>query len=440
MNKLYTIILLLIGNLLYGQNWEVLKDNLSPINELPEEFDSLYRQPLSTLGWEDGVHISDDGLNLYCTYLPVDFLSFLLNGSLPNNFSASYSRGAPTLGMDLTTNPINASEWLHSDILYAYRASVSDSFKTWKLSDMARPFYSEGAPSPVFVSNNNEVEFMLFTSNDNSTNNTDIWIINNTALNPSGIGAPLPFPVNTSGNEDNPHQVRLDKSSLILFFDSDNRPGGIGDADIWYSLSFDNGMTWSNPNNVSTVNTPAKEHQPFLFHDLQSNKWFLYYSGPNKDGKLAVFRVEQTIVNNWNSWGSPELVISAGNTAGIGEPSLTRNGDISFVVVYEDQEMNSIYNHYDADPWFLRKKSISTGVEQPFVEHRIIIYPNPASEKIYINSKKDLLQVNIYDYKGEIIPISKNPVIDIHHLLKGVYFLEVQFATGEGERVKFIKQ
>jgi len=169
----------------YGQNWTLIKDTTSPIIEIPLEFDSIYRQPLSTLGWEDGLHISDDGLSLYCTYLPIDFLSFVLNGDLPNNFTTSYLRGAPTFGMDLISNPIGSFEWLHSDILYAYRSSVLDSFNSWTLSNMARNFYSEGAPTPTFVANTNTIEFMLFTSNDNAINNSDIWILRSIIDNPN---------------------------------------------------------------------------------------------------------------------------------------------------------------------------------------------------------------------------------------------------------------
>lgn len=363
MKKIILIItIIFFNNSSYGQNRTLIKDTISPLIEIPLEYDSIYRQEISTLGWEDGIHISGDGLNLYCTYVPIDLLSFVLNGDLPNNFSASYLRGAPTFEMDLISNPINASEWLHSDILYTHRNTVMESFNLWTLSGMARNFYSEGAPSPSFVNNTKLVEFMMFTSNDNTTNNTDIWVINNTSENPSGIGVPMPSPINTLNNEDNPHLVRLNSNNLILFFDSDNLPGGLGDIDIWLSESSNNGTTWSTPSNVNTINTIDKEHQPFLHKDLNTNKWFLYYSAFHTDGKLAIYRTQQMMINDWNSWGSAELVISAGNSAGIGEPTLTENGDISFVVIYVDPNMNSIYDHFDSDPWFLQKKNMTIGV------------------------------------------------------------------------------
>ncbi|HHG86564.1 MAG TPA: T9SS type A sorting domain-containing protein [Bacteroidetes bacterium] len=428
MAKLYLIILLLLGNVGYCQNWMLIKDTVSPLIAIPAEFDSIYPQPLATLGWEDGIHISGDGLHLYCTYLPIDFLSFVLNGGLPNNFSSTYLRGAPDFGMDLISNIIGATEWLHSDILYAHRAAVTDTFSTWTLSGMERSFYSEGAPAPVFTINKDSIEFMLFTSNDNTTNHSDIWMIHNTSANPSGIGSPMPFPVNTPQNEDNPHLVRLDNSNLVLMFDSDNLPGGLGNNDIWFAGSSDNGLTWSVPANVSSINTSNKEHQPFLYQDLNTNKWWLYYAAMHTDGKLAIFRAEQGQPNNWNSWGTPELVIGAGNAAGIGEPTLTENGDISFVVVYVDPNNNSIYNHFDSDPWFLRKTSSGmTGLEAE--KAAATIYPNPVSRTFRVKFNDfNMHSVSLYDRMAKRIfhtKVRSQELFDISNFPDGIYFIQI---------------
>ena len=59
--------------------------------------------------------------------------------------------------------------------------------------------------------------------------------------------------------------------------------------------------------------------------------------------------------NNWNSWWISELVVSVGNYAGIGEPTLTKNGDISFFLVYEDPNANSIYNHLPTRGFFKKE-------------------------------------------------------------------------------------
>lgn len=442
MRKITVIAATLFCNgILFAQNWSTIKANVSPVIEISNEYDSIYRQSLATTGWEDGVHVSDDGLNLYCTYAPIDLLSFAIKGGLPNNFSTTYMRNAPTFGMDLTTNPINAAEWLHSDVLFAHRNSVKDPFSTWQLSDMARTFYSEGAPTPVFKTNDAQtVEFMLFTSNDNANNNTDIWVIKNTLENPSGVGVPFSATINSIYTEDNPNLVRIDDKKLVLFFDSDNRPGGLGDIDIWFSESTDNGVSWSVPINVSSVNTTKKEHQPFLYQDLVSKKWFLYYSAVHTDGKLAIYRRPQTNANNWNSWGNPELVISAGNSAGIGEPTLTRNGDISFVVVYEDPAKNSDYDHFDSDPWFLRKKALTTGLEHHFDQSKISVFPNPMNNILIVESENVIQKLELYDNKGVLLITSQTKSIQTQDLAKGVFVLRIQLESGQIEYRKLMKQ
>ena len=65
----------------FSQDWNSIKEGAQPAIALTSEFDSVYRQPLAVMGWEDGLHISPDGLHLYCTYVPIDFLSFAINES-----------------------------------------------------------------------------------------------------------------------------------------------------------------------------------------------------------------------------------------------------------------------------------------------------------------------------------------------------------------------
>lgn len=423
-----------------AQDWATIKAESLPIIAIADEYEEPYQQPLSSMGWEDGVHISPDGSSLYCTYVPIDLLSFVLNGDLPNNFSASYLRDAPTYGMDLTSNPIGSDEWLHSDILYARKNQETGTFDNWVLSDMARDFYSEGAPNPLFSEDNSSVEFMLFTSNENETNNTDIRVIAGTSANPSGVGASLSTTINTDYNEDNPELKRIDENTLVLFFDSDNLPCGLGDNDIWYSVSQDNGETWSTPANVSSVNSSEKEHQPFLYQEQSSGDWYLYYAAYHSDGKLAIFRRSQLTIGDWDSWDSAELVIGAGTSAGVGEPTLTTDGSISFVVIYEDPEANSSYNHYDADAWFVEKKASETVTEVAEKESQITLYPNPAKDRLTIQSDQEILQVGIYNHVGQIVSQVKDREVDVLGLASGLYTLRIELSDHRVISRKFLKE
>ena len=114
------------------------------------------------------------------------------------------------------------------------------------------------------------------------------------------------------------------------------------------------------PQPLASLDTAEDEAQPHLFPD-GDGRWWLYFSAANPaDGKLAIHRAQRTAAGDWDSWGSRELVIGAGSTAGIGEPTLTAAGDLSFVVVTQDPS-GPATDRYDADPWFAPRLPAATG-------------------------------------------------------------------------------
>lgn len=340
-----------------GPDWEKIKNQAMPFVALPDEFDTPYKMPLAVGGWEDGLYITRDGLDLYCIYFPVDLFSFYFLGEADiSNFSA-YRRG-PTFGMDLKTNPAGAAEWLHGDILHSHRDSVKEPFTRWQLSNLARPVWSEGAVQ-IVSSDPSTADIFAYTSNHNSSgevDNVDILVFRNCSRDPSGIGTPLPAPVTTAEyEEDNPHFERLDSRNLLLFYES-NRPGGAGSLDIWYSTSTDDGVSWSTPRPVTTINTKQEQQMPHLFR-ADEGTWYLYYANENPaTGKLEIWRARLSEPGNWDSWTDKQLVIGVGNTFAVGEPTLTRNGDIVFIVVYDAGSSATRTDRFDADPWFLPRK------------------------------------------------------------------------------------
>ena len=436
MNRLFIFFIALAFHVVvYGQDWEAIKDTLAPELHLSELYEAPYQQPLSVIGWEDGVHISSNGLYLYCTYAPIDLLSFVINDELPTAFSENYDRGAPDFGMDLVTNPLGADEWLHSDILIAQRSSITELFSSWELSAMARPVFSEGAPMPLFDSDTT-IEKMLYTSNDNYSFNQDIWMIEMTNFNPAGIGDSLHPPVNTGLKEDNPNITRLSDSELMLIWDTDEYADGAGDLDLWFSRSTDNGLTWSEPTNVAALNTADVEHQPFLFLEPMDSSWYLYFSANHTDGKLAIFRSKQINENDWDNWEERELVLSAGNASGVGEPTLTNSGDLSFVLVCADPEESSIYNRFDADAWYLPRKDFSKIV---FSQAKINVkcYPNPTRDMLYFQGLEESADISIQliDSQGRILlEQNHNGAMDIGFVQAGFYFCVIQTSAGRVEK------
>ncbi|RMF63431.1 MAG: hypothetical protein D6743_10745, partial [Calditrichaeota bacterium] len=271
-------------------DWDAIKADARPFVALPDEYETPYKLPIAVGGWEDGLYITRDGLNLYCIYLPVDVFSFLYVGDGDITNFSPYRRG-PTFGMDLTTNPAGASEWLHGDILYTHRNSVLEPFPEWQLSNLARPVWSEGAVQ-IVMKDDSTADIFAYTSNHDSPpdkEDVDILFFRNSSLNPSGVGEFLPAPVRSDEQEDNPHIERLDASNLVLFFDSP-RPGGKGGLDIYLSTSDDDGATWSEPQPVTSVNTALDDQMPHLFRDEMGEWWLYFMSDDPNTLKSGIYR------------------------------------------------------------------------------------------------------------------------------------------------------
>ncbi len=441
-------------------DWNAIKANAKPFIALPEEYGTPYRLDIAVGGWEDGLYITRDGLHLYCIYSPVDMFSFLYLGSGDiSNFSA-YRRG-PSFGMDLTTNPIGAPEWLHGDILYTHRKSRQEPFPAWQLSNLARPVWSEGAVQ-IVMKNDSTADIFAYTSNHDAPpgrDDVDILIFRNSSLNPSGVGSFLPAPVNSDEKEDNPHFERLDSLHLVLFFDSD-RPGGRGGLDIWYSTSSDDGKTWSGPQPVTQVNTELDDQMPHLFQDAQGRWWLYFMSDDPVTGKSGIYRSEAAVPGEWNRWKERQLVIGVGNTFAVGEPTLTRYGDISFVVVYDAGASATPTDRFDADPWFLPRKGSPTAVaekeQQPPADFRLFQnFPNPflSSTRIqYQIGRAGQVQLFLYNVTGQRVRrlAEGSQAAGLHSIVwngrddagnrlpGGIYFLELRAGRQVRETRKVI--
>lgn len=337
--------------------WAAVRASAQP-HVAVSDFDVPVVQAIAGDAWEDGICISRDGLSLYATYVPADLLSFVMAGG-DQTHAADYLRG-PTLGMDLHTNPVGMTTWIHGNIVYAQRASTTIPFAPWQLTAMARPTWSEGGAQPYGTSTATWNLFAYTTNEHAPDYKAHICIARNAAHNPTTLASLLPAPVTTSTSEDNPHVERVDASHLVLFFDSDDRPGASGAHDLWWTTSADDGATWAVPAPVTSLNSSTEEEQPHLFQD--GGTWRLYFTATNPaDGKLGIYRATQTTPGDWNSWGTRQLVIGAGNTAGVGEPTLTSYGDLSFVTVIQDPR-GPATNRFDADPWLAARRPTAIGL------------------------------------------------------------------------------
>ena len=351
--------------------WDEIKTNSIPSLALTSEFNSPTRlATIGTLAWEDGVYVSDDGLSIFSFYAPVDILKWV-NYSIANPVCpavSSFIRGSILTGTDLDLQPPFNNPWgcteglMHSDIAYATRTSTNESFSSWARHPLSSDFIYDGG---FTASSNGDETYDLVYSRSTDNNKNDIYWVRNSSLIPSSNTATsISSTINTSDQQDNPHLERINDNDLILLFDNH----GVGDPDtqISFTISNDNGSSWNIPQVMSINAASATEDlQGHLYKDL-SNDWWLFFSS-NRGGAIEIYRsqhVSNDVVNDFDNWGAPEKLLGGGivaeglgSIAGIGEPTLTANGDLYFVVVYcKTSEDQTDYDVCDIDPWVATKK------------------------------------------------------------------------------------
>jgi hypothetical protein len=105
----------------------------------------------------------------------------------------------------------------------------------------------------------------------------------------------------------------ISKDGLTLYFGS-NRPGGVGNFDIWVSRRVRLDGPWGPPQNLGpAINTPGNEQTPALSPDGRT----LYFASdrPEGLGGMDLYRAGRPDVRDDLKWDAPENLGSAVNTS-----------------------------------------------------------------------------------------------------------------------------
>lgn len=70
----------------------------------------------------------------------------------------------------------------------------------------------------------------------------------------------------------------------------------------------------------------------------------------------------------------------------------------------------------------------------------LYVTPNPVKDILYITTKEDIANINIYDIGGHIVLHTSDMNINVSHLPMGMYIVQVEAKSGEQLHNKFIKQ
>ncbi len=176
--------------------------------------------------------------------------------------------------------------------------------------------------SNIAVSNDGQTLLIYYDDNGNG----EIYesVLKGTQwTKPTSLGAPINTPFHESS-------ASIAPDGKTIYFVS-NRKGGKGDRDIWVSTRLDNGQ-WSNPVNLSEINTSEDEEAVFIHPDGKT----LYFSSKGYKGfggyDIYISRFENgkwtTPINHGPPLNTPGddyfLVLAADGTFGY----FTSGGDI----------------------------------------------------------------------------------------------------------------
>lgn len=183
----------------------------------------------------------------------------------------------------------------------------------------------------------------------------------------------------------------------------------------------DGGANWTRINNTWAHNvkhsTVTDGHILVATHDSQDTNFGLRYSKDNGQTWTNIADEEIMYLTSTNVFGSTdfhfydEFVDIYVTTSGLGVIKFTVDLDTMKVI--------------DSD--LLAKNST-------------VIYPNPATDVVNIESKENLTSVEIIGLSGQKLLNSNSKQINVSHLNKGIYIVKVILANGKTETHKLVKK
>ncbi len=149
--------------------------------------------------------------------------------------------------------------------------------------------------------------------------------------------------------------------------------------------------------------------------------------------QLVATIIPETASNPNVTWASEdETVVTVDNT---GLVTAVGPGEAAVSVTTEDKGLQIKANF----------TVIPTSVED-YNSTGLILYPNPAGERIYFesNSNKQITRIDLYDMTGHLLKSleinSLKAEMEVGYMNEGIYILKVSFNNGNVSRVRFLKQ
>jgi hypothetical protein len=223
-----------------------------------------------------------------------------------------------------------------TDIWVTHRDTIKSDFGP--ASDLGPNLNSISNDTAPNVSNDGH--YLAFGSDrDGGCGGSDIWLSHraDTSVDIGDGGWEQPINlgciINTTVSEDGPFLFTdPDTSKITLYFTAQNRPGGLGDWDVWMSQLQPNG-DWTDPVDITELNTSARDTRTAFRNDGLEMFVTSMRTGSVSDS------TDVPSLDIWTSirgkrqdpWGTPTLLDGGINTAfGDGAPVLSADGTEMF--------------------------------------------------------------------------------------------------------------
>jgi len=192
----------------------------------------------------------------------------------------------------------------------------------------------------------------------------DIWVSQRATVDdPWGPPQNLGPTVNSAFNENTPF---LSTDGHVLLFTSD-RTGGYGGSDLYISRRHNkrDDFDWRVPENLGgTVNTSANETQPDLFEDDATGAITLYFAS-NRPGGLGNDDIYASTLQADETFGSPALVTELSSASQDRKSSIRRDGLEVYIVSNRPGSMLNLQGLPSYDIWVSTRATTSDPWSSP---------------------------------------------------------------------------